>query len=216
MTASLDNRRPIASRSSRWANRSAAALARWGVSANIVSLASLVFALLAAACLVLAPLVWSGLFLVAAVLIPLRLVANLLDGMVAVEQGRATPLGPLYNEVPDRASDIAIIAALGHAAALSGAPDFVVPLGWFAAVAAVLTAYVRELGRALGAPADFAGPLAKQQRMWVAVVAALVAGVLPGEAGDVLLSAVALLAVGALYTAARRIGRLARHLAGDA
>ena len=42
------------------------------------------------------------LFLVAAVCVQLRLLANLLDGMVAVGSGQASRIGELYNEVPDR------------------------------------------------------------------------------------------------------------------
>ena len=42
--------------------------------------------------------------LVGAGLILLRLLANMLDGMVADESGEGGPLGSLYNEIPDRIS----------------------------------------------------------------------------------------------------------------
>ena len=40
------------------------------------------------------------------------------------------------------------------------------PLGWAAAVLAVLTAYVRVLGGSLGLTQHFIGPMAKQHRMF--------------------------------------------------
>src|SRR5205807_2107597 len=49
----------------------------------------------------------------AALLIQLRLLANLMDGMVAVENERAQPTGALFNELPDRLSDSLLIVAAG-------------------------------------------------------------------------------------------------------
>ncbi|MEM8551763.1 MAG: CDP-alcohol phosphatidyltransferase family protein, partial [Pseudomonadota bacterium] len=192
--------------------------ARLGVSANAISVSSAVFAVAAAAALMAAPSVGAPLYTAAALFIPLRLLANLFDGMVAVEEGRATPTGPLFNEVPDRIADVVILAAAGASAgyaAESGViADWGATLGWIAAVCALLTAYVRELGRALGQPADFSGPFAKQQRMWVIFVGASLAG---GEAawdggGEVLFAAVAIVAAGTLLTVLRRLSRLAAAL----
>ena len=216
MTQSLDNRRPIRARSTPAARMVATALADVGVSANAISVASLAFAALAALCLLLAPVVGSALYLLAAIFIPLRLLANLFDGMVAVEHGRASPTGPLFNEVPDRIADVLVLAAAGHGAALvpgSGAiVDWGVPFGWLAAALALLTAYVRELGRALGAPADFSGPFAKQQRMWAMIAASLLAFIVPGWAGVVLFLALFVVVCGTGYTAYRRLATLALWL----
>ena len=44
--------------------------------------------------------------LLAALCIQLRLVCNLLDGMVAVEHGKGSPSGPIWNELPDRFADV--------------------------------------------------------------------------------------------------------------
>ena len=216
MTQSLENRRPIWARSTMAARVVARGLAGMGVSANAISLASLGFAALAALCLLLAPVVGSALYLLAAIFVPLRLLANLFDGMVAVEHGKASATGPIFNELPDRIADVLVLAATGHAAALvpgSGAvADWSVPFGWLAGALALLTAYVRELGRALGAPADFSGPFAKQQRMWVVIAAALIAFVAPGWAGVVLFLAVLVVAGGTGFTAYRRIANLAAFL----
>jgi phosphatidylglycerophosphate synthase len=156
-----------------------------------------------------------ALFFAAAVLIQLRLLANMFDGMVAVESGRACPLGELYNDVPDRVSDAATLIGLGYAA--GGWPE----MGYFAAVLAVLTAYVRAVGKAAGAGSDFRGPMAKQQRMFLATVVGVYMALAPaawrpawgpegrwGLAGAILL----VIAVGSALTAARRIRGVAMKL----
>ncbi len=102
----------------------------------------------------------------AAVCIQARLLCNLLDGLVAVEHGRGGTAGPIWNELPDRIADVLLLAGAGYAVETAGIGGGAA-LGWIAAVLAVLTAYVRELGRGLGRPADFSGPMAKQQRMAV-------------------------------------------------
>jgi phosphatidylglycerophosphate synthase len=64
---------------------------------------------------------WPGaappLWLAGALLTQLRLLANLLDGMVAIGRGIAiaSPAGELFNEVPDRVSDSAVFLRLGVA-----------------------------------------------------------------------------------------------------
>src|SRR5690606_25545824 len=78
-------------------------------------------------------------WLLGAVLVQMRLLANLFDGMVAVGRGIASPLGELYNEVPDRVSDTAILLGLGVAAGGNWG------LGLAAALAAMATAYIRAV-----------------------------------------------------------------------
>jgi phosphatidylglycerophosphate synthase len=131
--------------------------------------------------------------------------------MVAVTTGRASPVGELYNEAPDRVSDIATLAGLGYAA--GGDPV----LGWGAACAAVLTAYVRALGKAAGAPQDYGGPMAKPHRMFLVTVTALWCGLAPGAwqpatgPGAATL-ALAVIALGSAVTCARRLARTASFL----
>jgi phosphatidylglycerophosphate synthase len=81
----------------------------------------------------------------AAVGVQLRLLANMFDGMVAIETGRTSAVGELYNEVPDRVSDTAVLVGAGYAA--GGCPV----LGYVAALLAVFIAYVRAQGRVAGA-----------------------------------------------------------------
>src|SRR5262245_58557236 len=91
-------RRPIAARSSAWASALGSWLARRSVTPNSISVVSIVFAAIGALLLSLFehPLAW----LAAAACVQLRLVCNLLDGMVAIEGGLKSKVGPLYNEFP--------------------------------------------------------------------------------------------------------------------
>ncbi len=210
-------RRPIAARGTRWAAAIAGRLARWGVAPNAISAASVLFAAGTAAAL-LASRDQSGrlraLLLVAGALaIPLRLLANLFDGMVAIEGGRRSAAGEIWNELPDRISDALCLIAAGYATpAVAWSPI----AGWSAALVAVLTAYVRTLGVAAGTSAYFIGPGAKQQRM-VLLALGLVAA-----AGEALAGAPArilpwtLLAIAALsvIAAVRRTRRIVAELEG--
>ena len=155
-------RRPIAARSSGWAVALSAWLARSGVTPNAISVTSILFAAIGGA-LILCSNHWLAL-LGAALCVQLRLVCNLLDGMVAIEGGRKSAVGALYNEFPDRIADTLFLVPLGYAAGLPW-------LGWACALLAALTAYVRVFGGSLGLPQDFSGVMAKQRRM-----AALTAG----------------------------------------
>lgn len=159
------NRRPLKTRSAGWAKMVAAWLAQSRVTPNQISMLSMGMAALAAGAFYLGG---SWLF-AAALFMQLRLLCNLLDGMVAVEGGKSTSDGPFWNEFPDRISDILIFVGLGYGIGLP-------TLGWVAAALAVLTAYVRELGCNAGLPADFSGPMAKPHRMALLTVAALLAG----------------------------------------
>jgi len=154
-------RRPLASRSTRWAGFLSTAAVRAGFSADGISLLSLVFSAAGAAALLLAPRPWN--LLAGAACIQLRLLCNLLDGMVAIEGGRKSRVGALYNEVPDRVADSLFLVALGYTIDVAW-------LGWLAALAAAVTAYIRVLGGTLGLAQDFRGPQAKPHRMAVMTV----------------------------------------------
>jgi phosphatidylglycerophosphate synthase len=142
-------------------------LARLGVRPNDVSMAGVGFALIAAAAFWWSPVVTPGfravLLVVAGACIQVRLLCNLLDGMLAVEEGLKSTTGEIFNDLPDRIADILILVSAGYAT-----PEVAssVPLGWAAAVMAVFTAYVRLLGGSLGLTQHFIGPMAKQHRMF--------------------------------------------------
>jgi phosphatidylglycerophosphate synthase len=199
------NRRPLETRSRRWAQALARALIATRITPNAISVASVLFAALGAAALLLAPNIIG--YVAAAACIQLRLLCNMLDGMVAIDGGRQTPTGVLYNEIPDRVADSLLIVALGVAAGAAW-------LGWLGALGAAVTAYIRVLGGSLGLPQDFGGPLAKPHRMFVMTVACLSAGVEVALIGSrhSLLAAAAIVAVGSLLTCLARSRRLAVEL----
>lgn len=216
-TVGID-RRVIPQRSTRWAQRSADVLFRARLRPNQISVLSVVFSAVAAAALIASSFTSGSVriyWLVAAVLcIPLRLLCNMLDGMLAVEKGLHSPTGDLFNELPDRVADLLVIAAAGYAAAgvvLSGSTaqlDIGVILGWLAAALAILTAYVRTLGAAQGVGNFFAGPMPKPVRMWVVVLAALASIFTPAldlAPGLFFFIAVAVIAAGSLITVIVRL-----------
>ena len=144
-------------------------------------------------------------WLVGAVLVQGRLLANLLDGMVAIGRGVASPLGELFNEVPDRVSDTAVLMGLSVAAGSIG-------WGLAAAGAALATAYVRAVGRGVGLPSDFRGPMAKQHRMALVTATAVVCAVWPVRAMDLAWWALVAITVLSLVTALRRLLGIGRAL----
>lgn len=213
MTESESSRRPIKTRQAKWAQRLAVYLKNKGVIPNMISVASVGFALLAFICLFSAPrisnsLIASFFWLFAAGAIQARLICNLIDGMVAVEGGLKTPSGPVYNDLPDRLADPLIIVGLGYALptslfdSASIIPSVSITLGWIAAMLAVLTAYIRLLGGSCGLPQSFSGPLAKQQRMAICTFVAVIAAFLPNHyLPYLILIALAILVVGTALTA---------------
>lgn len=171
-----NDRRPLASRNTRWAARLANWLATTSITPNQVSYASIVFAVLAGICfygsLWTNGILFSLCLFSAALCCQLRLLCNLMDGMVAIEAGKQSADGAVWNELPDRISDIAILVGAGLAISSPA-------LGWTAATLAVLVSYVRELGKGIDAVVDFRGPMAKPQRMALITIAALIAALLP-------------------------------------
>ncbi len=167
-----DNRRPLTTRSAGWAKWLASLLVKYEVSPNFISVLSILPALIGAwllACPNSPPHAWNTLLAVA-VCVQLRLLCNMLDGMVAIEGGKHSKVGALYNEVPDRIADSLFIVALGYAV-------FLPWLGWLGALLAAKTAYIRVLGGALGLVQDFRGPLAKPHRMFVMTLGCIIGAV---------------------------------------
>ena len=117
-------RRVLATRHTRWAQSLARTLAATGVKPNAVSIAGVGCALLAGGAFYGSAMVTGGgrsaALLVAAGGIQLRLLCNLLDGMLAVEQGLKSPTGDIFNEVPDRIADVITLAGAGYAATSVG------------------------------------------------------------------------------------------------
>jgi len=212
------DRRPLQLRSWRWLQ----ALATWmtgaGISPNAISVVSIFIALACAMVLSATAYVDAGnraLWAAAVLLMLLRVLANTLDGMVAVEHGKATRVGLLYNEVPDRIADAMILIGAGYA--YSGD----VTLGYLAACIALFVAYVRTLAKNAGAPSDFRGVMNKRGRVLTLLAVSVYMAAAPtawqfawGPDDQWGVAALALLIIcaGGVYTAAWRLKIAGRYL----
>ncbi len=152
------SRRPIADvfrRTAGWATRFCV---RVGIHPDVISYASVVAALIASVCF------WqagrhAGLLIIAPLFCYVRLWCNMLDGMVAIASSQASNRGEILNDLPDRISDILIFVGVAHSGLMHPL------LAYWAALLAVLTAYVGLLGQAVGLRREFSGMMAKPWRM---------------------------------------------------
>jgi phosphatidylglycerophosphate synthase len=142
-----------------------------------------------------------------ALFIQMRLLCNVLDGLIAIEGGKRTKYGELFNEIPDRISDTVLLVSAGYS---SGSPE----AGWAAALCALLTAYIRSFAAQYNAEQDFCGPMAKQQRMFLLTFALVLRAVLENDpiAPAIIPSALVIIAVGSLFTAGRRLSRCVSYI----
>ncbi|XPV69824.1 MAG: CDP-alcohol phosphatidyltransferase family protein [Halarcobacter sp.] len=167
-----ESRRPLKVRSTAWSKNIASFLSKQNITPNQISLASIFFSILASICILLITKsetntniwVWS---ILSAVFIQMRLLCNLFDGMVALEGGKSTKSGELYNDIPDRVSDSILFIALGYSTSY-------IEIGYLASLFAMMTAYVRVLGASMNAGSIFIGPMAKQHRMAILTICSLI------------------------------------------
>jgi phosphatidylglycerophosphate synthase len=215
-TAELGDRRPIATRNRKWAQAATAWLAARNVSPNAISIAGMCACIIGGIALVLTSVSdYRILWLIAAGGAQLRLTGNMLDGLVALASGRASKVGELYNEIPDRVSDAAVFIGTGFAWGGN------IALGYIATILAIFTAYVRAAGKIAGGPNEFCGPMAKQHRMLVITLVCLYSAITPrswqmitfndSQIGLMTL-ALAVIVLGCVITVIRRVGRIAQGL----
>jgi len=201
------NRRPLKIRGSLIFQNLASFLSKKDITPNQISITSVLFAFFAAACLISIPnsqgyLNWL-LPLLAAFFIQMRLICNLLDGMVAIEGGKTTASGELFNDIPDRIADPLILVAAGYAI---GIFEWSYMIGWCAGLMSVMTAYIRVLSISIGAPANFSGPMAKHHRMAIMTIACILTS-LEGfvwQQGYVLAATLLIIIIGSIITSYRR------------
>lgn len=152
------SRRPIAEIFRRTARRSV----RWCVDHHVnpdhLSYGSIAAAVAAGLCYWQSGR-WLWLVIPAAACVYARLWLNMLDGMVALEAGKASRRGELVNDLPDRASDVLIFVGVAHSGWCAAAG------GYWAAIAALAVAYVGLFGQALGVGRQFGGVMSKPWRM---------------------------------------------------
>lgn len=211
------NRRPIKARQTNWATKCSRYLQQKGATPNGISVFSVVFALFAGLSLFWALFYASGLLrsmllIFGAMMIQGRLICNLLDGMVAVEGGMKSPVGAVYNELPDRIADTLIILGVGYG--LSSDFSMAITLSWVGAFFAVMTAYVRVLGGACGLDQQFTGPMAKQHRMALLTSVAVITAFIPSLWGIWLFFiSLWIIILGSTLTTIFRTRRILRDLA---
>ena len=197
-------RRPLKVRNVKLVNRFARYLSGKNITPNQISVTSVFFAALSAGCFLLfARYAHWWLLILAGLMIQCRLLCNLFDGMVAIEGGKSTKSGELFNDIPDRVADPLILVSAGYAIHVVSNGD---ELGWCAGLLAVMTAYIRTLSASIGAPVDFKGPMAKQHRMAVLTFACIFTAVevIVWRTDYVLVAALVLVVLGCVLTCIRR------------
>jgi phosphatidylglycerophosphate synthase len=167
------SRRPIANIFRRTAEGATRWCIRRGIHPDTISYFSMVAAALAALCF------WqagqhSWLLSIAPVFCYLRLWCNMLDGMVALASGQASWRGEILNDLPDRVSDVIIFAGVAHSGLMHGV------VGYWAAIFALLTAYVGTFGQAVGVQREFSGIMSKPWRMVALHIGAWITLAAPG------------------------------------
>jgi phosphatidylglycerophosphate synthase len=142
-----------------------------------------------------------------------RLYCNMLDGMVAIASGKASRRGEILNELPDRVSDLLIFIGVAY----SGLGD--PTAGYWAAIFALLTAYVGTFGQALGVQREYSGMMSKPWRMVTLHIGAWLAFTLIALRGSsqigtvrVLTLTCMLIVVGCVQTIVIRLIRIVRAL----
>jgi phosphatidylglycerophosphate synthase len=140
------------------ARRAVSVCLRLDIHPDVISYASVLASALAGICF------WRAsdrawLLIVGPLLCYARLWLNMLDGMVALAAGKASPRGEILNDLPDRISDVLIFTGVAHSGLCA------VVSGYWAAILALLTAYVGTLGQAVGARREFGGMMSKPWRM---------------------------------------------------
>lgn len=152
------SRRPIANLFRLTAQLAVRVCVRLRIHADAVSYSSILASAGAAICF------WQSgkmpwLVIPAAGLCYLRLWLNMLDGMVAIASHQASPRGEIMNDLPDRISDVLIFVGAAHSGLCH-------PLGgYWAAIFALLTAYVGTLGQAVAGQRQYGGIMSKPWRM---------------------------------------------------
>ena len=212
-----ENRRPLKSRGYFWVPGVTRWLLARGATPNVISTLSIVAALLAAISIFAlchaADALHASLYgLCGIIAILLRALCNLFDGLLAVEGGLKSPTGELWNDVPDRISDLLMFVTTGYALALPYARE----LGWAAGSMAVFTAYTRQLAATQTGKQNFAGLLPKPKRfalLGLGILAAIIEAWMtefPMAYG--LWIALALLTLGCIITSIQRLYWVSKEL----
>jgi len=186
---------------------------RFRIHPDAISYGSIVAAMGAGICFWLS-LRHPWLLLVGTALCVLRLWLNMLDGMVAIASGKASARGEILNDLPDRISDVLIFAGIAHSELCN---PF---LAYWAAILALITAYVGMLGQAVGVKRQFIGTMSKPWRMVALCTGAVATFAIlqtnhTTRFGPITLLdwTLVIILIGCVETIARRLMRIFRSLA---
>jgi phosphatidylglycerophosphate synthase len=149
------------------------ALARWGATANAVTITAMLGSLVVGVVCIHA---WTDplLLLLWPAWLFVRMALNAIDGMLAREHGMKTRLGGILNEVGDVVSDTALYLPIAAFTAGARWPAVLFTLG------AALTEFCGVLGQALGASRRYDGPMGKSDRALLVGALATATFVFPG------------------------------------
>ena len=147
----------------------------FSVHPNTITWVSLLFAVAAALCLYSADLGW--VLLLTPVFITLRMMCNLLDGMVAIERAMTSPQGEALQDTVDRLADSCMV--LG--AAFSPIGDL--RLGIVAITLMLISSYVGIQKKAVGGSREYGGILGKGDRFLLFSIASVGRYFWQGRAG---------------------------------
>jgi archaetidylinositol phosphate synthase len=108
-----------------------------------------------------------SLLIIAIILTLLRMTLNTLDGVMAIQRGKHSLTGEIVNALPDRYSDIFVVAGIALSPLCRGW------LGLAALSTMFLVSYTGMLGKAIGVSWQHQGPMGKVERMVTMMVFAL-------------------------------------------
>lgn len=177
------------------------ALARVGLTPNIVTVAAIVGSILAGAA-VSQSAANSTLLLLLPAWLFLRMALNAIDGMMARELGLSTHLGAVLNELGDAVSDLGLYLPLAFVYEAAVWPVVAFSIG------AVLTEFSGVLGCSLGASRHYEGPMGKSDRALVVGALGLATFFFPA----VLRAWPLIFSVASLLTVATCLNRMTRAL----
>ncbi len=135
-------------------------LARWGVTANQVTVAAMILSFLTGGLLLLNPNQPRLLLLVPVVLF-IRMALNAIDGMLAREHHMKTKLGNILNELGDVLSDAALYLPFAFM------PYFSAPLIVGVVVLSIVSEMTGVLGVVIGGSRRYDGPMGKSDRAFL-------------------------------------------------
>ena len=134
-----------------------AVLARMGVTANQVTLVTLLLSLTVGACIALRPMERWPLLLLPPFLF-VRMALNAIDGMLAREHGMKSPLGAILNELSDVLADAGLYLPFALVPGFS--PFLIVTI----VILSVISEMTGVVGIQIGASRRYDGPFGKSDR----------------------------------------------------